>query len=242
MKRLGIYALTIFTLVGVWQLRAMQIDNAALFPYPINVADALWSLLGSIETYRIIAHSLFRLVVSVGASSLVGIALGIVAGFVPVVSLVLRPIVSGLRSLPVASLIVIILILYGQQRAVYIIGFLMVFPVMFESAHQGVLNTNPAIVRAMRIEAVPKWKKLVYVHLPLSVPYIKTGFIQSIGLGFKVLVMAEFIAQTQTSIGRMLYLGRINVRYADVFAWSAIIILLVLGFEMLIHRLRRSGG
>lgn len=240
-KEITLYTITLGTLLIIWQIRATMVDNATLFPFPANVWASLTTLLSQIETYRIILFTLFRLLISLATSLFIGIILGVIAGFSKTVYTLLRPVVTGLRSLPVASLIVVILILYGQQQAVYIIGFLMIFPIMFEASAHGVINVNTQLVHATRIEAVNKSKKLLYVYFPLALPYIKTGLFQSVGLGFKVLVMAEFIAQTQISIGRMLYLGRINIQYADVFAWTIIIILIVLLIESLLKRLQTSS-
>jgi NitT/TauT family transport system permease protein len=75
----------------------------------------------------------------------------------------------------------------------------------------------------------------------LALPFIKVGLIQSFGLGFKVLVMSEYLAQTKTSIGMMLYEGRIMMEYADVFAWTLIIIVIVFGMETLLGKFKVSS-
>jgi NitT/TauT family transport system permease protein len=75
----------------------------------------------------------------------------------------------------------------------------------------------------------------------LALPFIKVGLIQSFGLGFKVLVMSEYLAQTKTSIGMMLYEGRIMMEYADVFAWTLIIIVIVFGMETLLGKFKASS-
>ncbi len=238
MKKYILYLTTIGVVLLLWQLQAMRIDKADLFPYPSNVFQTLVDLLQSRNTYSIILSSLQRLSLAIGASTLVGIVLGVVSGFNQTLSTLLRPIVTSLRTLPVASLIVIILIIYGMTRSLYVITFLMIFPLVYEAAKQGVLNMNPTLKMALALEKIPTYKKVGKVYLPLAFPYIKTGFLQSIGLGFKVLVMAEFIAQSPQSIGEALARGRDNFQYDVVFAWTIILIVLVTVVEFGVNKLR----
>jgi len=235
-----LYAASIATVLLLWQVRAMRVDTPVLFPYPRDVAVTLFELLAQTATYRIILHSLFRLAVSIAIAFFSGVLIGQLAGYFRPLAHYLTPVVAGLRSLPVASLIVIILILYGRAASIYIIAFLVVFPLIYESTRQGVLNIDAGIIQALKLENVSWIDKLVKIHLPLSYPHIKTGLLQSFGLGFKVLVMAEFIAQAETSIGRMLYVGRVNMEYDHVFAWTIIIIFLVVLMELTLSKLRRS--
>ncbi len=238
MRRASLYATTLLVVLLIWQLQAMRIGKPDFFPFPIDVAGTLVELLTQVGTYETILHSFGRLVISIAAATGVGVVIGIVAGFNDTFATLMRPIVTSLRTLPVASLIVIILIIYGHARSLYVITFLMIFPIVFEASKQGVLNVETSIRRALAMEAVQPYKKLFMVHLPLAFPYIKTGFLQSIGLGFKVLVMAEFIAQSPISIGNALYRGRINFQYDHVFAWTIILIVLVTLVEAGINQLR----
>ena len=234
---LGVFSVLI--IVILWYLNALRINNSYLFPFPRDVLVALVNLLSTFETYRIILTSFGRLVTAILVASLLGIILGLISGIKPILSELLNPIVTSLRTLPVASVIVVILILYGQTQSLYIISFLMLFPVLFEATRQGVINIESALLEALQLERRRPIYELLVVYLPLSMPFIKTGLLQSIGLGFKVLVMAEFIAQSPVSIGRALYVGRVNIQYEIVFAWTIIIIVLVTIIEVFVNKLKK---
>jgi ABC-type nitrate/sulfonate/bicarbonate transport system permease component len=60
-----------------------------------------------------------------------------------------------------------------------------------------------------------------------------------LGLGIKVLVMAEYLSQTQNSIGNELYLAKTNIEFSEVFAWSFILIIIALFFELIINHYRK---
>ncbi|MBQ8993116.1 MAG: ABC transporter permease, partial [Turicibacter sp.] len=55
----------------------------------------------------------------------------------------------------------------------------------------------------------------------------------TIGLSFKVMVMAEVMAQSSVGIGQMLNYEKTYLNIAAVFAWTTILIVLVMIFELI---------
>lgn len=241
MKRLAFSLLGVFTLAVVWQMAAVFTGNDFYLPSPLSVVKTLALILGEGETYRVLLTSFARLFISLVIASALGVATGLAGGMHTYFDAFLRPFVSGLRTVPVISLVVIILILFGNVLTVYIIGFLVVFPLMYEATKEGVRNIDSGIKDALRIEPLNLPVLIVKQIFPLSLPYVKTGVLQSVGLGFKVLVMSEFIAQSDVSIGRMLYEGRITLDYESVFAWTLLIILVVFVIESVLGRFKPSA-
>ena len=62
---------------------------------------------------------------------------------------------------------------------------------------------------------------------------ISIALAQSIGLSFKAMVMAEYISQTQKSIGFSLLNAKSWLEYPTVFAWTIILIILAMIVEMI---------
>lgn len=229
---------SILILILIWSVYARSVGNALLMPPPYDVAQALGRLLASGQTYTIIGMSFFRLAVAFMLATGLGVLLGLWAGVQSSLDAFLKPLITTLRTVPVASVIVVVLILYGSRTALYVITLLMLFPVIYEATRQGVLNIDVSLKEAYRLEPQRLLFAIGWFYLPLTYPFIKTGLLQSMGLGFKVLVMAEFIAQSPISIGQALYRGRIELDYASVFAWTFLIIVIVYSFESLLQRLK----
>lgn len=81
------------------------------------------------------------------------------------------------------------------------------------------------------------WKlALRYIYFPMIKNYVLLSFLQSFGLGIKVLVMAEFLAQSKNSIGNSIYLAKVNIQYDLVFAWTIILIVISFVIEYMIHK------
>lgn len=224
-------------LLIVWQIYAIQVNNPYLMPEPLKVFIAFFSLLGDGDTYLILLTTLSRLLISITVSTFFGLTLGLISGVHYQVEALLKPIVVSLRTLPVISIIVVVLILYGNTMSLYIISFLLLFPLIYQSELDGIKNIDPSLLDVLRLDCENcSWPAVKLVFFPLAMPHLRTGIVQSAGLGIKVLVVAEYIAQTTRSIGRELYLNRINLEYAKVFAWTIILVILVVMIEHVVNR------
>ncbi len=233
--------LSVVVLIGLWQLSASLFDSAFVLPSPTLALRSLSRIVNEMQTYRIIAMSLSRLAVAFSIAFFIGTASGVLAGESSRADALLQPLVIGLRTIPVASVIVIVLIVVGRSLAVYPITFLMLYPIFHEGAKRGIHAIDSDLLDASALERVSYPRKLFRLKLPLAAPYVKTASLQSLGLGFKVLVMAEFIAQVDTSIGRALYIASLRVEYADVFAWTIILIVIVFVIDALVNALGASS-
>lgn len=239
MKKYFYGGLSILFLLIIWQLFSSSLDNQYILPAPLLVFYSFIELLLEGSTYLIILLTLTRLILALIASTLIAIILGVIAGNYKSFEYFLKPIVSSLRTLPVASVIIIIIILIGNDFSLYLITFLMIFPLVYEAAKDGIINISNDLKDSIALEGHHPLVIMTKVQLPLALPFIKTALFQSLGLGFKVIVMAEFIIQSTKGIGNELYKGSISINYHLVFAWTLIIILLVMIMEFLIKKLKK---
>ncbi|PKK92409.1 MAG: hypothetical protein CVV62_00465, partial [Tenericutes bacterium HGW-Tenericutes-7] len=173
-------------------------------------------------------------------SAVLAIILGIISGNYKIIDEILHPFIITLRTLPVASIIVIMLIIFGNELSLLLITFVMVFPIIYEGSKQGVLNISEELKNTITMETNHKLEIMAKLHLPLAMPYIKTALLQSFGLGFKVIVMAEFISQTSKGIGNELFQGSISIEYELVFAWTIILIVLVMIVEVIVKSINNK--
>ena len=79
------------------------------------------------------------------------------------------------------------------------------------------------------------FKVIKSVYLPMVFPYLLTSLIQSFGLGLKVMVMAEYISQPKYSIGSELVIYKNETMMEYVYAWSIILILVVIIVEGFVY-------
>ncbi len=240
MRKYILGGLSIIILIVIWYIYSGQINNEFILPGPSKVFRRLFLLLSQLETYSIIFMTFFRLLIAFILSTILGIVFGLLSGNYQPIDEFLKPIISSLRTLPIASIIIIIMILIGRDKSLYVITFLMIFPIVYEATKAGVLNISQPLKDNIALESHPKLVLLFKIQLPLSFPYIRTSLFQSIGLGFKVIVMAEFITQSSSGIGRELYNGSISIQYENVFAWTLLLIIIVMIFEKILHQIKKA--
>ena len=78
------------------------------------------------------------------------------------------------------------------------------------------------------------------VYLPIIGPYLISSIIASLGLGLKVMVMAEFISQTPKTIGYSLNEEKMFLEIDNVFAWTIILILFMLIVEFVLKFVQKK--
>lgn len=207
-------------------------------PDPIRVFNRFIELLLTKETYTVLLTSLSRLLLSLVLATFLGTLLGLLSGMNSKVEAFLKPIILTIRTLPIISIIIVILIIFGNTITLYIISLLLLFPIIYQAELDAVKNIDPLLIDVLKLESDDNNKNvLTLVYFPLSIPFLRTALIEAVGLGFKVLVVAEYIAQTKVSIGKEIYMARINLEFADVFAWTFMLLVFVLLIETVVEKL-----
>jgi len=236
LKKTGITFLSIFFIFLVWVIAGTIVDNSLLLPKPGQVLVAFGKIFVDIDSIFVIFSTILRLLVGLLVASLLGLLLGIIAGFKKNFSIFFNPIVTVLRTIPVISITVILLIMFGFSLTPYIITFIMLFPLIYQGTYGAIVNIDQELIDVYKLEDNNFLTGLTHCYLPLISKSIRTALLQSLGLGIKVLVMAEYLSQTRNSIGNELYQAKVNLQYDEVFAWTLLLIFLALLFEMLINR------
>ena len=230
-KKYTFYLLGVITIIFVLYLLHLIIANNIIFPDPLTSLKALGSLLVKRETYVILGYTFLRLLISLAVSFIIGGLLGILAGRYVAVKHFLKPWMTLFRSLTLASIIVIIMIVLGFSLSPYVICMLMLIPIIYEAFLNGISNLDADLMQVLKLESSFNMQVLFNIIFPLAKPFINTAFIQSVGLGVKVLVMAEFICNTKNSIGNALVTAANYLEYDKVFAWSFIAVMFVVIVE-----------
>lgn len=150
----------------------------------------------------------------------------------------LRPWLTGIKTIPIISIIIIILIIFGQSLAPWVITFMIVFPIIYQATLEGMHGMDQDLLDVFYMEDARFFESIKHVYLPLLKNNILLSLLQSFSLGLKVLVMAEYFAQSKHSIGRSLFIAKANIAYAYVFAWTIIIVICAMMIESIIFKVQ----
>lgn len=217
----------------VWQAAAAIINESILLVSPIDVIKRLGLLATKAKFWITILYTLRRIAHGFILGLGVGIILAALATKLHFVKNLLWPYVITIKSVPVASFIVIALIWLSSSNLSVFITFLMVFPIIYTNLLSGVENTDKKLIQMAEIYKLSPTKRLLYITLPQVKPYIISASSVAIGLAWKSGVAAEIIAIPQGSLGEALYQAKVHFDTNDLFAWTVAIVFLSILFEKL---------
>ena len=160
-----------------------------------------------------------------------GILTGGAAYRLPLIDDLLSPVITLMKSVPVASFVILALIWTGSENLSVIIGFLVVFPMIYIQTIAGIKSTDPKLLEMADVFKMSGGKRIFYLYRPALLPYLISGCKVSLGMIWKSGIAAEVIGVPLHSIGEKLYLSKIYLSTADLFAWTLVIILLSALFE-----------
>lgn len=236
---------TVFVLafwVAVWQFAAWAVGRAVILPTPFAVAKRFVELAGTAGFYRALFGSLSRVLLGYFAGTLGGIAVGILMFFVRPARTLLSPLLTVIRSTPVASFIILTLVMMKNAHIPTFITFLMVFPMLAGTTCAALGETDPQLLEAARVYHVNGFARFRALYLPSAAPQLRSQALNSLGFAWKAGVAAEVLCYPQNSIGLYLHDAKAHLETVDLFAYTLLIILVSLLLEKLLRLLLGKGA
>lgn len=218
----------------LWQLGAMIIDNRILLVSPIDTLRALSSLVVSWDFWKAIWFSFARISLGFLIAFLSGLCTGTLAYWKPIVDEFLAPPIHFMKSIPVASFVILALIWTGSKNLSVFISVIVVYPMIHVNTVAGLRSTDPKLLEMARVFRVPVWRQAISVYRIALYPYLASTFKTAFGMGFKSGIAAEVIGVPDGSIGEGLYMAKIYLSTGELFAWTLVIICLSVLFEHLV--------
>jgi ABC-type nitrate/sulfonate/bicarbonate transport system permease component len=224
--RLGLVA-EIALLLAAWQLLigVWEILPPAFLPPPTAIAASLVDLLGSSSFIGHLWFSTSNVLIGVGIAASVGIVVGLVVGWSPLLQLTVAPLLWLLYSTPkvvLAPLIVLALGL-GPPSKVALVFLLGVFPIALNTI-EGVRTVDPSLLNAARVFGLRGVKLAPKLILPATFPFILVGLKRAVALAFIGEILGEFLGGAQ-GLGHLLERAATDFRMDDSLAVVVIMVL-----------------
>ena len=223
--------------LAFWQAVSMIVGMEMLLASPLRVLERLSTIWREKDFLSTVLFSLLRIFGGFLLAFLVGILLALLAGRFRTVEILLWPYVVTIKSVPIASFIILCLIWFSYTQMTVFISFLIAFPVIYSNVLHGIRSTDPQMLEMAKLYKVRGLRKLFYIQLPGIMPFLASACSVAIGMAWKAGVAAEVIGVINGSIGQKLYDAKIYFQNADLLSWTLIIILLSVAGEKLFVRL-----
>ena len=226
--------LIIFFWLAVWQILAMCVDNFLLVVTPMQALRALFLLAGQAEFWQSAFGSLWRIALGFLLGAVLALLLAAVSYRYKIAEEVLRPFMVFCKAVPVAVFAVLLLIWWGSSMLAVSICFLVVFPNIYLNTLEGLKSADRELLEMAEVFRLPFGTRFFYIYRPALKPFLLSAFQLSLGMCWKSGVAAEVIGTPTHSIGGALYLAKIYLDTAELFAWTVVIVVLSVFFEKVI--------
>ena len=215
----------------LWQCLYMTINQRLLLVSPLEVIANLMQMIRRADFWRTVLYSVLRITGGFLIAFATGVLLGIAAGRFKVLEILLWPYAMAIKSVPVASFIILALIWIGSDKLSILISALMVFPIIYTNVLEGIKSADKKLLEMAYIYRLSNLKKLIYIYLPALKTYILAAVSTALGIAFKAGTAAEVIGIPDGSIGEKLYEAKIYFATAELLAWTVAIVIISIVLE-----------
>lgn len=228
--------------LGLWCLGCYVANKGLLLalPYPWDVAKTLCQLLGETDFWLVVLRSLWRILSGFVLAVVAGSLLAVLTTRYAFLHALFSPVLSLIRAVPVASFIFLAFLWIQAEALPSFIAFLMVVPLVWENLRQGITQTDRRLLEMARVFRLSRWTRFRQIHLPSVGPYLQAALTTGFGFAWKSGIAAEVICWPRDSIGYQIATAKSHLNTAEVFAWTAVVVLLSVALEWLLRRLLRK--
>lgn len=209
-----------------WEIAALLIHQRILLVTPVAVARRLCTI-WRVEGF---ARAIWFSFCHIAGGFLLGLILGCLLAYLaakhPVVETLLWPWMATIKSVPVASFVVICLIWLSARNLSVFISFLIVIPIIYQNVLEGLRAENREMQEVATVFQLPWRKRFRYIELPKLRPFLLSACRVTTGMAWKAGIAAEIIGVPNGSIGKMLYTAKIYLDTDDLLAWTVIIVVI----------------
>lgn len=195
-------------LLIVWSgLSGFGIVSPLILPSPMAVARALYSLLFSKGVlWPHVGLTFYRTIFSFILAAVMGIPLGLIMGFVPLVHRTFEFLVEFFRSVPPIALFPLFLLALGlgEPSKIGVPLYGCIFIIIINSAY-GVQNA-PALRRTVgKVLGLSRWQVFWKIVFPDSLPQVFVGLRTALSLALVLTIVVEMFFGSENGLGKKIY-------------------------------------
>lgn len=233
-KQIILKIFAVLLALGVWQAVSTVLASDLLLVSPIQVIKRLFTLVCEDIFLPTVCFTLLRIAFGFVSGLVLGTLLALAAGRFGILETLLWPYMLTVKSVPVASFVVLALIWLTASELSAFISFLMVLPIIYTNLLDGIKSVDKKMLEMADVFKMPFSRRLRFIWLPSVKPFLLSGCRIALGLAWKSGVAAELIGYPEGSVGEALYYSKLFLDTADLFAWTVVIVLLSVIFEKLV--------
>ena len=223
--------------LAVWAIAAAAVDKELLLPGPLLVGQKLAALSGTSAFWITLVRSILRISAGILSAVILGVLVGLLTHKSALARELLGPVMTLLKSTPVASFIILALVWLGRSIVPVFIAGLMVLPVVWANTVAGLAGIDPRLLELAQVYDLPRSRILRKIVWPSLLPHLRAALRSALGLGWKAGIAAEVLTVPPFSIGKSIYEAKLYLETTELFAWTAAVVVLSFLIERVLLRL-----
>lgn len=226
----------------VWIIASKYVNNEVIIPSIKNTFISLTDIVKEEYFINTVKSTLLRSLASFLISLISAIILGILSYIFKAVYYIMSPVLKFLKSVPTMAIIILALIWLTNEAAPVFVGFIMVFPILYESVLKGISNIDFKIVEMSKLYKVDTITMVREIYVPSIFFNINSVLTSTLGLSLKMVIGGEVLGQPKYGIGSSLQLQKMYLNTPGVFAWIIIILVIINVFDYVLSFLGKLIG
>jgi ABC-type nitrate/sulfonate/bicarbonate transport system permease component len=188
------------------------------FPPTSRIVAALVDQLGTDAFWIALTDTLSSWAIGLAIASAAGILLGLLIGSLPWLRALTASTIEFLRPIPSVALIPLVAVLYGSKPTSTII--LVVYAAFWQVLIQvlvGVVDVDPVAMDTAYSYRLPRWRRIVNVIWPTTLPYAITGFRLATAVALILTITGELVVGSP-GIGKLIEVAYTSNAVATMYA------------------------
>jgi len=215
----------------LWQIASGALDSVLLLPSPVRVLLRLGTLCRTLSYWQSVLFSLLRIIGGFLTALLTGALLAGLSYRYRRVEELLAPAMLAVKTVPVASFIILALLWVSTRTLSLLISFLIALPVIYTNLLTGLRRADPSLLEMAKVYRLPPFRRLRFLLLPALWPDLTAACSIAAGLCWKAGIAAEIIGIPDGYIGAQMQQAKVYLETPDLFAWTLTVVLLSALFE-----------
>lgn len=227
-----LYLISLIFLLIIYYFLSLIVNNEVLLPSIRQIGNYFYHI--KLNEFIInVSHTLLKALSSYLISMILAFMLAFIARYKKIYTFI-NPYISIFKTIPTISIILIVIVWLGNEKAIYVIPFLVIFPLLYETIFYHIKNVDVKLKAVSEVYRFNTTQKLKYLYYYPILEGLMLSFKQTFGLCLKIIVMAEVLAQGEFGIGAKIQNERINIEMSGVFAWTIILIVIILVIDFVL--------
>ena len=156
----------------LWEVADRVVNNRIILCGPISIISSLINQITKSDFLSICGASFVRISVGFLLSFALGFLLAIAAYKFKLLKEFLEPVMTMLKTVPMVSFVIMLLIWVGNQALTIYLSFLIVLPMIYTNMLAGLESVDKEMLEMAEVFNMSAWRKFMYIYRPALMPFL----------------------------------------------------------------------